>query len=161
MSDKTKTGRANGPGADTFGRLTTMASSRAQRAAQEYLDAFGLRLAHWTILRAMRDGRPRNQVALAAAVDRTTAAVSLILGEMQREGLILRRPNPDDRREAMVSLTALGARAWRETAGMADHVDAIARAGFSEKEAAALDTLLGRAIANFDRAREERGQPAR
>lgn len=148
------TDRASKPGGVSFGRLTTMASSRAQRAAQDYLDAYGIRLAHWTILRAMSDGRPRSQVALAEAVDRTTAAVSLILGEMQREGLVVRRPNPDDRRETMVSLTALGRRAWGETAAMADHVDAIARAGFSGREIAALTALLERAIANFDRARE-------
>lgn len=128
-----------------------MAASRAQGAAQRYLNRFGIKLAYWPILLSLSQGGEKTQVELAAQVDRTTAAVSLILGEMEREGLVTRRTNPDSRREVLVALTRLGQEKWAESATMWRQVNAIAHAGMSGNEIALLDDLLTRAIANLER----------
>ena len=98
-----------------------MAASRAQGAAQRYLNRFGIKLAYWPILLSLSQGGEKTQVELAAQVDRTTAAVSLILGEMEREGLVTRRTNPDSRREVLVALTRLGQEKWADLMLMGDH----------------------------------------
>ncbi|MCB1436140.1 MAG: MarR family transcriptional regulator [Rhodobiaceae bacterium] len=139
------------PARQAFGRLATMAASRAQGAAQRYLNRFGIKLAYWPILLSLSQGGEKTQVELAAQVDRTTAAVSLILGEMEREGLVTRRTNPDSRREVLVALTRLGQEKWAESATMWRQVNAIAHAGMSGNEIALLDDLLTRAIANLER----------
>lgn len=133
-----------------FGRTATRAASRAQAAGQAYLDRFGVKLAYWPILLMLRGGGERTQVELAGLVERTTAAVSLIIAEMERAGLVARRPNPDNRREVLVALTPRGAEIWRQTEGMWRHVNAIAHKGLSGKEIALLHDLLARVIANFD-----------
>lgn len=134
----------------SFGSLATRASTRAQQVAQSWLNGHGLKLAYWPILLALNEGHPRSQVDLAAFVDRTPAAVSLIVAEMEREGLVERRPNPANRRELLVTLTGSGARKWAQTADMWRHVNAVAYTGFSATEIACLADLLARASANLD-----------
>lgn len=139
-------------GTRPFGFLATRASTRAQQVAQAWLNGHGLKLAYWPVLLALSEGRARSQADLAAFVDRTPAAVSLIVAEMEREGLVERRPNPANRRELLVTLSEPGAHKWVQTADMWRHVNAIAYAGFSAKDIARLADLLSRASANLDSA---------
>jgi DNA-binding MarR family transcriptional regulator len=87
------------------GYLTNWAARLYGRAVDRELKPLGLSSAHLPIFFALGGGEALTQKALAeaAAVEQPTMAATL--ARMERDGLIERRPHPDDRRSSLVSLT--------------------------------------------------------
>jgi DNA-binding MarR family transcriptional regulator len=85
---------------------------------------------------ALQDGIAMTQTALAqqASVEQPTMANTL--NRMERDGLISRTPDPNDRRSALVSLTELGRERAEEAMHAARTVNAAAAAALSPEEVA-------------------------
>jgi MarR family transcriptional regulator for hemolysin len=100
---------------------------------------------------ALADGGTLSQTALArwASVEQPTMANTL--NRMERDGLIVRTPDPDDRRSALISLSKLGRQRAKEALESAFAVNDLALAGFKPAERDAFFDLLRRVIANLDR----------
>ena len=88
------------------GYLTNWAARLFARALEKRL--VGGNSGPMPVFFALQDGRAMTQKALAqlAAVEQPTMANTL--NRMERDGLIVRTPDPNDRRSALVSLTPLG-----------------------------------------------------
>lgn len=88
------------------GYLTNWAARLFARALERRL--VGGNSGPMPVFFALQDGRAMTQKALAqlAAVEQPTMANTL--NRMERDGLVVRTPDPNDRRSALVSLTPLG-----------------------------------------------------
>jgi MarR family transcriptional regulator, transcriptional regulator for hemolysin len=99
---------------------------------------------------ALADGGTMSQTALArwASVEQPTMANTL--NRMERDGLITRTPDPEDRRSALVSLTKLGSQRADEALASAQEVNALALSTLKPGEREAFFALLRRVIGSLE-----------
>ncbi len=78
------------------------------REAETMLGPIGLNPAYVPVLLALSSGGARTPKNLAreAAVEQPTMTATI--QRMERDGLVTRKPNPDDGRSALIALTPLG-----------------------------------------------------
>ena len=74
------------------------------------LDAHGLTMWGYVVLLALDRSSMRTQAALAAAIGADKTRIIRTLDELQDDGYIERRPDPDDRRMRVLAITAAGRR---------------------------------------------------
>lgn len=120
---------------------------RMIRAHNNLVGAFektcDIHIARWRLLfNLARRGRA-SQNELSRSTTIAPAAVTRILVDMERQGLIGRTPSPDDSRQIDVELTAKGEELVRATIVKREHFLEAALAGFSDTEVALLERLLG------------------
>ena len=133
------TGQRHDLGA-TFVRL-----GRAMVAAEQpVLDELGIEMWDYVVLVALRDGPVHTQARLATATGRDTTRLIPILDRLEGRGLLCRTPDPADRRNRIVELTAEGAELV--TAGQAAirRMEARLLAGLPEDERAGFISTLER-----------------
>ena len=84
---------------------------RALTAAElPVLRAHGLTMWAYVVLLALAEEPVRTQNALAEAIGADKTRIIGVLDDLQERGLIERRPDPDDRRARLLSLTPEGKR---------------------------------------------------
>ena len=132
---------------------------RASDPPEGALSSHGGRL----LLRALVDqGGGLSQGELCRLTHLKAPTVSAALREMEREGLILREPDKNDKRATRVSPTERGRAAHEEIRARLFAVDAILTAGFSEEENATLLALLSRMRDNIlTDLKKTKGEPSR
>jgi DNA-binding MarR family transcriptional regulator len=79
------------------------------------LDAHGLSMWGYSVLLALDNSPMRTQAALAEAIGADKTRIIPVLDELQEQGYIERRPDPDDRRVRLLAVTESG-RAVRDAA---------------------------------------------
>ncbi|MEU5591494.1 MarR family winged helix-turn-helix transcriptional regulator [Streptomyces sp. NPDC020298] len=77
-------------------------------AEQPVLDAHGLTMWAYAVLLHLDDTPIRTQAALADAIRADKTRIIAVLDDLESRGLIRRRPDPDDRRARLLSLSAEG-----------------------------------------------------
>jgi MarR family transcriptional regulator, transcriptional regulator for hemolysin len=99
---------------------------------------------------ALADGGTMSQTALArwASVEQPTMANTL--ARMERDGLITRTPDPNDKRSALVSLSKLGRQRAAEALTSAQEVNGLALAGFKPAERELFFDMLRRVTSNLE-----------
>lgn len=129
------------------GYMTSWAARLFARAIDRRLKPLGLAPAHMPVMFALGDGRELSQKALAeaAAIEQPTMAATL--ARMERDGLVLRRPNPDDRRAALFSLTPEAREQADAVYAAAFEINDAALAGLTQEERAAFLGMLARVVA--------------
>jgi MarR family transcriptional regulator, transcriptional regulator for hemolysin len=92
------------------GYMTNLAGRLFVRALERHLAPTGLTPAHMPVLLALETGEALTQKALAERAGVEQPTMTATLGRMERDGLIVRTPNPEDGRSTLVALTpvALG-----------------------------------------------------
>ena len=125
------------------------------RAARLFVRALDRRLLHGSagqmpVFLALIDGSAFTQTELArlAAVEQPTMANTL--ARMERDGLIARAPDPEDRRSSLVSLNALGLKRAGEAMAVALEVNEAGFATLDTGERAMFFDLLHRVIAALE-----------
>lgn len=93
------------------GRLLSTAARAVEHAWSEALATLGVTHAGLIALHLLRDG-PLSQIQLARSAHVETQTMSRTLERLEREGLVSRAPDPDDRRRHVVARTEAGAEAW-------------------------------------------------
>src|SRR4029079_10041382 len=84
---------------------------RERIAAEEpVLDAHGLTMWGYVVLLALDRSSMRTQAALAAAIGADKTRIIRTLDDLQEDGYIERRPDPDDRRVRLFGITDAGRR---------------------------------------------------
>jgi MarR family transcriptional regulator, transcriptional regulator for hemolysin len=116
-----------------------------QRIAKDLNRSFDAALAEvggnvptWLILVSLKSGRPETQRQLADAVGIRGATLTHHLEGLERDGLVARERDPQNRRVQKVALTDAGEAAFERMRGAAFAFDGQLRDGLTEKE---LDTL--------------------
>ncbi|MBJ6641162.1 MarR family transcriptional regulator [Streptomyces sp. DHE7-1] len=86
------------------------AAARGRALVADALAAEGMRMWHHVVLSAVRDLAPVAQADLGRGVGLDAKDLVGVLNNLQSAGLVLRDPDPKDRRKNAVSLTEDGAR---------------------------------------------------
>ena len=126
------------------------ASRVLMRTHEERLRPLGFGMGQLPVLLALEDGAELSQKELAARARVEQPTMAQALTRMERDGLLERRPNPNDARSSLYSLVR-GARAklpQLKTALLQG--DSEACAGLSAAERAQLIELLRRVAGNLE-----------
>ncbi|WP_210584948.1 MarR family winged helix-turn-helix transcriptional regulator [Streptomyces sp. GESEQ-35] len=90
--------------------LLGRAAARGRALVAAALAAEGMKMWHHVVLSAVRDLAPVAQADLGRSVGLDPKDVVGILNDLQSAGLVVRAPDPTDRRKNAVSVTEEGAR---------------------------------------------------
>ena len=134
----------------SIGYLSNWAARLFTRAIERRLAPAGIATAYLPVLLALADGTAMTQKALAqhAAVEQPTMAATL--KRMERDGLVQRRPDPSDRRSALVALTPLASGQLDRVQTVVEQNNARAMANLQPAEQQALLTHLLQVIAALE-----------
>ena len=129
-----------------FSRITRGLS----RVGDVRLKTLGFATAQLPVLGALQNGRRMTQTDLArwAKVEQPTMAQ--MLARMERDGIIQREPDPDDRRSSLISLTETALARLPAGRAMLREGNAEMTRGLSAQEVETLVGLLRRVLANVE-----------
>lgn len=126
--------------------------ARTAKAVSQSFDAAlaeaGGSLSTWLVLLSLKTMPTGNQSELAEAVGIQGATLTHHLNAMERNGLLTRRRDPDNRRVHRVELTETGEATFRRLRSAAVAFDRRLRTGLTEREIARVASLLDRLQAN-------------
>lgn len=89
-------------------RLNVLASLASNALAQIYAERFGLSIPAWRVVATLGQYEYRTARDIAAHGVMHKSTVSRAVSALEQRGLIVRRPNEDDRREELLELTEEG-----------------------------------------------------
>jgi DNA-binding MarR family transcriptional regulator len=119
---------------------------RVMRRVYEHYDSrlspFNLTTPQYMVFNAlwMGDGITIGELGQRVALDGST--ITGILDRMEKTGYVERRPNAEDRRSALVYLTAKAREVGPRIISFADELDAAIRKDFSAQEMAVFERVL-------------------
>ena len=134
----------------TPGHLISLAARGFARLSEARLKPLGFGVGHLPVLVALQDGRASTQRDLARFAKIEQPPMAQMLARMERDGLILRAPDPADGRSSRITLTEIA------KARLPDAVAVLLRGNrevlrnFTDEEVGLLVALLTRLIANLD-----------
>lgn len=129
------------------GYMTNWAARLFARELERQLAPSGIAPAYMPVLFALADGSTLTQKELArrAAVEQPTMAMTL--KRMERDGMINRRPDPGDKRSALVALTPPALGKVETVERVVGAINALALEQLDPAERRQFLSLLGRVIA--------------
>jgi MarR family transcriptional regulator, transcriptional regulator for hemolysin len=132
------------------GYMTNWAARLFARAIDVELKPLGLSSAYMPVIFALARGQALSQRALteAASIEQPTMAATL--SRMERDGWVMKRPDPNDRRSSLYSLTPAGMEMTEKVRAAGQAVNEAAMEGLSEAEREAYLVLLGKVVANLE-----------
>lgn len=125
-----------------------MAQRRLERAASKSRDAIGLAPGELKILLRLARG-PRSQGEVAKALLVSTGTMTNQLDKLEAAGLVVRTPDPNDRRGKRVEITEKGRGVLSQYIDRQAQVEIELLAGLSPDEKRQLNTLLRRLLASL------------
>ena len=111
----------------------------------------GLTRARWQVLWILNKDQGMKQAALAERMDVAPITLTRQIDLLEAEGLVERRPDPQDRRCYRIFLTAAAEPVLKTLQGLAQETRGQALAGISAEEQQQLLNLLGRVRENLSR----------
>ncbi|WP_442782813.1 MarR family winged helix-turn-helix transcriptional regulator [Collimonas fungivorans] len=133
-------------------KLIGQAYRTSVRLVDGPLRALGFAMGQLPVLVALKKSGALSQAELARLAQVEQPSMAQLLNRMERDGLVQRVPNPDDKRSQLVSLTAGASERMPKGKAVMDAASRQALAGFTEEERDQLMALLLRVNANLDRA---------
>src|SRR5689334_11613218 len=119
----------------------------------ETLDQRDLTMSDWHVLNALRwTGEPYRRKAgeLARRADLTSGAMTSRLDALEKEGLVRRLRDPDDRRSVLVELTEKGRKKHEQAMGVQAEKEALLAEALTEREKEQLNALLRRVMITLE-----------
>ncbi len=98
-------------------------SNHVSHAFQSKVEAQGVTVSEWVVLRELYRGEGASPGAVAAAIGMTRGAISKLLARLQAKGLVGAPVIQTDRRQQLVALTAAGRALVPQLARLADEND--------------------------------------
>jgi DNA-binding MarR family transcriptional regulator len=98
-------------------------SNHVSHAFARKLDASGVTVAEWVVMREMFDDAENSPGVVAERIGMTRGGVSKLVDRLVTKKLVTRRERSDDRRFQSIALTAAGRRVIPQLAAMADRND--------------------------------------
>jgi len=134
----------------TPGHLISLAARGFARLSEARLKPLGFGVGHLPVLVALRDGQASTQRDLARFAKIEQPPMAQMLARMERDGLVLRSPDPADGRSSLVTLTAVAEARLPDAVGVLLRGNQDVLRGFTDAETKTLVELLQRLIANLD-----------
>ncbi|GAA2770213.1 MarR family winged helix-turn-helix transcriptional regulator [Nonomuraea dietziae] len=122
----------------SFARLKQGLSTAESAVVREH----GMSLWGYTVLMAIVEAPARTQLALAQAVSVDKSKLVIILDELEGAGLVVRRPDPADRRARIIEVTPEGGRALKAARGDMEAIEERLLGGLDTQERAVLRKAL-------------------
>jgi DNA-binding MarR family transcriptional regulator len=119
----------------------------------ETLDQLGLNVTDWHVLTALRwAGEPYRRKAgeLARRADLTSGAMTSRLDALEKEGLVRRLRDPDDRRSVVVELTEKGREKHEQAMGVQMQKELLLAEALTDREKEQLNGLLRRVMITLE-----------
>ncbi|SEF45155.1 DNA-binding transcriptional regulator, MarR family [Bryocella elongata] len=134
----------------SLGMLINRSARLGQRWLESRLSPLGVGAAAVPVLAALKvqDGMTQRELARRIGTEQPTMAQTL--ARMQRDGLILRSPNPADGRSECIHLTEKAKRVMPKIRELLVSGFAVTSKGFSTREMETLEVLLMRWLANME-----------
>jgi MarR family transcriptional regulator for hemolysin len=128
------------------GYMTNWAARLFARELERQLAPTGIAPAYMPVIFALSDGSTLTQKELTrrAAVEQPTMAATL--KRMERDGMITRATDPDDRRSALIQLTALALSKVDDVKRVVSAINALALEQLTPEERAQYLGLLARVV---------------
>jgi DNA-binding MarR family transcriptional regulator len=114
----------------------------AKEGSMKAYEGTGLRPYHHAILLVLDEGSAETQGSIADALGYDRGQLVGLLDELEEQGLIERRRDPDDRRRHFVRLTSDGKRTLKKLRALSKEIEDEFLDPLGEKERATLHTLL-------------------
>lgn len=132
------------------GYMTNWLARLMARAIDTRLKPIGMSSGYMPVMFALAHGAALSQRALTefAAIEQPTMAATL--SRMERDGLILRRADPDDRRAWLYSLSPEGLEKSITVREAGREINEAALAGLSESEREAFLASLAKVVDNLE-----------
>lgn len=125
-----------------LGYWLRMVSNHVSHAFARKVEARGVTVAEWVVLRALYDIESLAPGRLAEQMGMTRGAVSKLADRLIDKGLIARTFNPDDARAQILRLSPAGEQLVPELATLADENDADCFGPLTTEERGQLERLL-------------------
>ena len=119
----------------------------------ETLDQLDLTMSDWHVLNSLRwAGEPYRRKAgeLARRADLTSGAMTSRLDALEKEGLVRRLRDPDDRRSVLVELTSKGRQKHEQGLGIQGAKEALLAEALTAREKEQLNGLLRRVMITLE-----------
>lgn len=128
------------------GYMTNWAARLFARAIDRRLKPLGVSSGQLPVFFALDAGAALSQMQLtrAAATEQPTMAATL--ARMERDGLLVKRPNPDDGRSALYSLSPKGLEKAGPIRAAVEATNAEALSGLEEEERAAYLAIMAKLV---------------
>src|SRR5438477_7880237 len=123
--------------------LKRLGYAAKERTMKSY-EGTGLHPYHHAILLVLDEGSAETQGSIADALGYDRGQLVGLLDELEEQGLIERRRDPDDRRRHIVSLTPDGKQMHRRLRALSAQIEDEFLSPLSDEERASLHTLLYR-----------------
>ncbi|GFE20977.1 MarR family winged helix-turn-helix transcriptional regulator [Streptomyces nigrescens] len=124
--------------------LLGRAAARGHRLVADALAAEGMRMMHHAVLSAVAELGPVSQAELGRTLAIDPKDMVAIVNDLQKDGLVTRTPDPNDRRKNAVEISADGRRRLRRTQQLGDEANAELTATLTPAEREQLIALLTR-----------------
>jgi DNA-binding MarR family transcriptional regulator len=122
--------------------LLHRAAQRMHVVTGEHAEKYGLQLREYIILSAMQKTPGLTQVELAKAVGLDKTTLMSQLDRLEQQGLVIRRPDPRDRRARMPEITQAGNDLRAQVADASATAEARALSGFAADDVATFRRML-------------------
>jgi DNA-binding MarR family transcriptional regulator len=142
-----------------LGALLSRLLQEVVRREQPLLDRAGLPMWDYVILNALSGGDASTQAELSAATGRDKTRLIDNLDRLEQRGLVTRTPDPGDRRNRIVSLTADGRQVVRECHTAISAMEEELLAGLPPAERAAFEHALVRLVNDIPAELRPQGWP--
>lgn len=130
-----------------------------ERALRERIEPLGVVPGQFAQLLALYETDGLTQAELCARVQIEQPTMANTLARMERDGLVTRAPDPDDRRRALVLLTPKARDLEAELVSAAQAVNAVATHGLDEPDVASFMATLAAVIDNLQTTRAGTDRP--
>ncbi|MFL6164395.1 MAG: MarR family winged helix-turn-helix transcriptional regulator [Jatrophihabitantaceae bacterium] len=137
------------PPDEPIGLQLARTAKAVSRAFEGALAEVGGSLASWLILLSLKSEQHGAQHQIAAAVGVEGPTLTHHLNRLEREGLVSRTRDPDNRRVQRVRLTEAGDAAFQRMVGAARAFDQRLRAGLNSQQLTAFERVLGQLRENL------------
>lgn len=136
----------------SLGHLVNRTARSLRRLADQRLAPFGLSSGYLPVLTALMPGDALSQKALTeqAGIEQPTMAATL--SRMERDGIIIRQADPDDRRSSRFSLSAATGKKVGAIRSAVEALNEEAMAGLAEADRARLRHMLREIAVAVDKA---------
>ena len=125
-----------------LGFMINLVARQLERRIAEALRPLGLTPAYMPVMVSLAQHQPQTQSDLAAALDIRQPTMAQTLSRMERDGLIVRRPDAHDRRATSVLLTQRATSLLGQIRELGAEVAEEATRGFTPERRARLDEDL-------------------
>lgn len=113
------------------------------------LDAIGMRASYRHIIKPLMEGDGLTQLQLVNITRLKAPTISITLRNMEREGLVRREKDGDDRRETHVYITSKGKKLYAKILKAYDKAEQIMLEGISEEERETAGALIRKMTDNL------------